>query len=228
VQTEIRGQAISIALDLAQRRALLVANALDGAPTPLVVVVVVWLVVILFGFGLIAPRLDRTAACSSPPRRCAAPSFLLELYHPFDGPLRIRRADHSSARAAGKLSDVRTRQRAPRPKHRDCADQVRRDPHAPARHARAQSHADDHPRKRRLENAYWMSSSSTRACSAASTRIKPRRGNSRSMITYTVSDRMRERQDVDQLRFLLADVSYPISTGPRGYPASNINTTSGA
>ena len=94
VQTELRGQATSIALDLAQRRALLVANALDGPPTPLVVVVVVWLVVVLFGFSLIAPRgsialLSLLIAAASV---CGAIVLLLELYHPFDGPLRISSA----------------------------------------------------------------------------------------------------------------------------------------
>ncbi len=94
LQTEIRGQATSIALDLAQRRALLVANALDGAPAPLLVVVVVWLVVILFGFSLIAPRgpIALLALLIAAASVCGAIVLLLELYHPFDGPLRISSA----------------------------------------------------------------------------------------------------------------------------------------
>ena len=94
VQTEIRAQATSIALDLAQRRALLVASALDGAPVPLLVVVVVWLVVILFGFSLIAPRslIALLALLIAAGSVCGAIVLLLELYHPFDGPLRISSA----------------------------------------------------------------------------------------------------------------------------------------
>jgi hypothetical protein len=91
LQTEIRGQATSLALDLAQRRALLVANALDGAPAPLIAVVVVWLVVILFGFSLLAPRgpIALLALLVAAASVCGAIVLLLELYHPFDGPLRI-------------------------------------------------------------------------------------------------------------------------------------------
>ncbi len=94
LQTQIRGQAANIALDLAQRRALLVANALEGAPTPLVVVVVVWLIVILFGFSLIAPRgpIAVLALLIAAASVCGAIVLLLEFYHPFDGPLRISSA----------------------------------------------------------------------------------------------------------------------------------------
>jgi hypothetical protein len=94
LQTEIRAQATNIALDVAQRRALLVANALNGAPTPLLVVVVVWLVVILFGFSLIAPRgpIALLALFLAAASVCGAIVLLLEFYRPFDGPLRISSA----------------------------------------------------------------------------------------------------------------------------------------
>jgi len=94
LQTEIRSQATSLALDLAQRRALLVANALDGAPVPLLVVVVIWLVVILFGFSLLAPRgpIALLALLVAAGSVCGAIVLLLEFYHPFDGPLRISSA----------------------------------------------------------------------------------------------------------------------------------------
>jgi hypothetical protein len=91
LQTEIRSQATSLALDIAQRRALLVAHALDGAPVPLLVVVVTWLVVILFGFSLLAPRspIALLALLIAAGSVCGAIVLLLEFYHPFDGPLRI-------------------------------------------------------------------------------------------------------------------------------------------
>jgi hypothetical protein len=94
LQTEIRTQATSLALDLAQRRALLVANALDGPPAPLLVVVVAWLVVILFGFSLLAPRssVALLALLVAAASVCGAIVLLLELYRPFDGPLRISNA----------------------------------------------------------------------------------------------------------------------------------------
>jgi hypothetical protein len=94
VQTEIRSQAITLALELAQRRALLVANALNGPPTPLLVVVVAWLVVILFGFSLLAPRsaIALLALFIAAASVCGAIVLLLEFYHPFDGPLRISSA----------------------------------------------------------------------------------------------------------------------------------------
>ena len=94
LQTEIRSHATSLALDLAQRRALLVATALDGAPVPLLVVVVVWLVVILLGFSLLAPRspIALLALLIAAGSVCGAIVLLLEFYHPFDGPLRISSA----------------------------------------------------------------------------------------------------------------------------------------
>jgi len=86
LQTEIRSHA--------QRRALLVATALDGAPVPLLVVVVVWLVVILLGFSLLAPRspIALLALLIAAGSVCGAIVLLLEFYHPFDGPLRISSA----------------------------------------------------------------------------------------------------------------------------------------
>ena len=62
--------------------------------------VVAWLVVILFGFSLIAPRgpialLSLFLAAGSV---CGAIVLLLEFYHPFDGPLRLSSAPIIQAR----------------------------------------------------------------------------------------------------------------------------------
>jgi hypothetical protein len=98
LQTEIRGQAVSLELDIAERRSLLVAQA-QGASIPPLVVVVLWLIAILFGFSLIAPRspVALLALLVAAASASGAIYLVLELHHPFDGLLRISSAPLTEA-----------------------------------------------------------------------------------------------------------------------------------
>ena len=91
IHTELKGEATRLALDLAEGRALLVSRALTGVSTPLLMIVVSWLVLILFGFSLLAPR--NLVATLSLTFAAAAVSgailLMLEFYSPFDGMIRI-------------------------------------------------------------------------------------------------------------------------------------------
>ena len=91
MHTELKGEATNLTLELAEGRALLVSRALTGVSTPLLVIVVSWLVLILFGFSLLAPR--NLVATLSLAVAAAAVSgavlLMLEFYSPFDGMIRI-------------------------------------------------------------------------------------------------------------------------------------------
>jgi len=91
LQMELKSHLVSLALDIAERRALLVAQSADGVPAQLLGVVVTWLVVILFGFSFLAPRshIALMALIVAAAAVCGAIFLLLELHHPFDGLVRI-------------------------------------------------------------------------------------------------------------------------------------------
>src|SRR5688572_29024871 len=55
-QGALKAKAADLTLELAEGRALLVSRALAGVSTPLLVIVVSWLFLILFGFSVLAPR----------------------------------------------------------------------------------------------------------------------------------------------------------------------------
>jgi hypothetical protein len=88
---ELKTHLVSLSLDLAERRSLLVAQSAGSDPTQLLVVVVGWLVVILFGFSFLAPRshIALMALLVAAISVCGAIFLLLELHHPFDGLVRI-------------------------------------------------------------------------------------------------------------------------------------------
>jgi hypothetical protein len=90
-QGELKAKAADLTLDLAEGRALLVARALEGVSTPLLVIVVGWLVLILFGFSVLAPRnvVATVALTIAAAAVSGAMLLLLEFYEPFDGLIRI-------------------------------------------------------------------------------------------------------------------------------------------
>jgi hypothetical protein len=99
LQTEIRGQALTLALDIAQSRSLLIAEGLRSTLSPPLILIVSWLIVILLGFSLIAPRnpVAFFALLIAAASACGAIFLLLELRHPFDGVLRISSAPLTEA-----------------------------------------------------------------------------------------------------------------------------------
>jgi hypothetical protein len=90
-QTDLKQKATDLALELVEHRYLLVAQASGGLSTPLLVVVISWLVLILFGFSLLAPRngVATLALIVSAVSVCGAVFLLIELYGPFDGLIQI-------------------------------------------------------------------------------------------------------------------------------------------
>jgi hypothetical protein len=102
-KSALKGRAENLTFELAEGRALLVSRALAGASTPLLVIVVGWLVLILFGFSLLAPRnaVARAALTAAAVAVCGALLLLLEYYDPFDGLIRI-----SSAPMAASISQI--------------------------------------------------------------------------------------------------------------------------
>ncbi|HEX7236246.1 MAG TPA: hypothetical protein VF405_04735 [Gammaproteobacteria bacterium] len=90
-QADVKARATDLAFELIEGRSLLVALAAGGVSVPVLILVVSWLVVILFGFSLLAPRNAVTAVALivSAAAVCGAVLLLLEFYRPFDGLIRI-------------------------------------------------------------------------------------------------------------------------------------------
>jgi len=93
-QRNLKNQAQSIAMNLAQTRWLLYAQAESSVSTPLIIIVVFWLTINFITFGLFAPRnatvvvtLFLCAAAVS-----GAILLILEMYNPFGGLMHISNA----------------------------------------------------------------------------------------------------------------------------------------
>ena len=87
----LKAQAISQAIELGQVRSLMDAESTSSISKPMLAVVVVWLVMIFFGFSLIAPPNGTTKFALVASTLCAAGAIylILELDRPFDGLMRI-------------------------------------------------------------------------------------------------------------------------------------------
>ncbi len=91
VQRAIQGQAVTIALGLAQTRWLMYEQSATPVPMPMLVVLVLWLTVIFLSFGLFAPR-NATVVISlfvSAMSVSCAILLILEMYRPFAGLIQI-------------------------------------------------------------------------------------------------------------------------------------------
>jgi hypothetical protein len=90
-QADLKSKAADLTLELAESRALLVSRALTGVSMPLLVIVLAWLVLILFGFSLLAPR-NATATVALTVAAAAVSGailLMLEFHRPFDGLIQI-------------------------------------------------------------------------------------------------------------------------------------------
>jgi hypothetical protein len=90
-QRSLKAQASSILVEMGQLRTLLAAQSVPSISKPLLVVVVAWLVVILIGFGTVAPP-NATALLSlmvAALSVSAAVFLILELDRPLTGSIRI-------------------------------------------------------------------------------------------------------------------------------------------
>jgi hypothetical protein len=90
-QRMLKGQVTTLMVDLGQLRALLVAQSIPSISKPMLIILVSWLVVIFFGFSLLAPpNATTTLALVASAFSVAGAIFLiLELDHPFGGLIRI-------------------------------------------------------------------------------------------------------------------------------------------
>jgi hypothetical protein len=78
-------------IQLAEFRALVQAQAVSAVSKPLLIALVIWLVVIFFGFSLLAPpnAISRLALVAGAFSVSCAVMIILELDYPFSGIVRI-------------------------------------------------------------------------------------------------------------------------------------------
>src|SRR5262249_7876166 len=90
-QRSLKAQALSLAIEVAQLRSLLMAQSVASISRPLLIVVICWLFVIFLSFSVIAPPNNTaTAALVISTLSVAGAIFMiLELDHPFGGLIRI-------------------------------------------------------------------------------------------------------------------------------------------
>jgi hypothetical protein len=90
-QRALKAEAATLMVDLGQLRSLLQAQAIPSISRPLLIALVSWLVVIFFGFSLVAPPNATTtlALVASAFSVACAVFLILELDHPLSGLIRI-------------------------------------------------------------------------------------------------------------------------------------------
>jgi hypothetical protein len=90
-QRALKAQVATLMVDLGELRSLLVAQSIPSISKPMLMILVSWLVVIFFGFSLIAPpNATTTLALVASAFSVACAIFLiLELDHPFGGLIHI-------------------------------------------------------------------------------------------------------------------------------------------
>jgi len=90
-QRKLKEEATSLATDLGQLRSLLAAQAVPSISTPMLIILVAWLVVIFLGFSVLAPPNATTilALMVSALAVSGAIFLILELDEPFGGLIRI-------------------------------------------------------------------------------------------------------------------------------------------
>jgi hypothetical protein len=90
-QRTLKAQVTTLMVDLGQLRALLVAQSIPSISKPMLIILVSWLVVIFFGFSLLAPPNATTtlALVASAFSVACAVFLILELDQPFGGLMHI-------------------------------------------------------------------------------------------------------------------------------------------
>jgi hypothetical protein len=90
-QRALKTQVETLMVDLGQLRLLLVAQSIPSISKPMLIILISWLIVIFFGFSLIAPpNATTTLALVASAFSVACAIFLiLELDHPFGGVIHI-------------------------------------------------------------------------------------------------------------------------------------------
>src|SRR5438045_1452575 len=90
-QRALKTQAASFMVQLAELRSLVQAQAVSSVSKPLLIALILWLVVIFFGFSLLAPSTATStfALIAGAFSVACAVFIILELDHPFAGVIRI-------------------------------------------------------------------------------------------------------------------------------------------
>jgi hypothetical protein len=90
-QRALKGQLTTLMVDLGELRLLLVAQSIPSISMPMLIILISWLVVIFFGFSLIAPPNATTmlALIASAFSVACAIFLILELDQPFGGVIHI-------------------------------------------------------------------------------------------------------------------------------------------
>jgi hypothetical protein len=90
-QRALKAQLATLLVELGELRSLLVAQSIPSISEPMLIILVSWLVVIFFGFSLVAPpNATTTLALVASAFSVAGAIFLiLELDHPFGGLIHI-------------------------------------------------------------------------------------------------------------------------------------------
>jgi hypothetical protein len=90
-QRTLKAQVTTLLVDLGQLRSLMLAQSIPSISEPMLVILLSWLVVIFFGFSLIAPPNATTvlALVASAFSVAGAIFLILELDHPFGGVIHI-------------------------------------------------------------------------------------------------------------------------------------------
>jgi hypothetical protein len=90
-QRTLKTQVQSLVVDLGQLRSLLIAQSIPSISEPMLIILVSWLVVIFFGFSVIAPPNATTmlASVASAFSVACAIFLILELDQPFNGLIHI-------------------------------------------------------------------------------------------------------------------------------------------
>ena len=90
-QRDLKTQATNLMVQLAELRALLQAQAIPSLSKPLLIALVAWLVVIFFGFSLLAPAnaTSYLALVAGAFSVACAVFIILELNYPFAGVIRV-------------------------------------------------------------------------------------------------------------------------------------------
>jgi hypothetical protein len=91
VQADVKGHALKLALEIARLRALLLAQSAQSISGGMPIAVICWLVIIFFGFGILAPPNATTSlALGAAAISVAGAVFLiLELDQPMDGWIKV-------------------------------------------------------------------------------------------------------------------------------------------
>jgi hypothetical protein len=91
MQRDLKVQAATLAMDLAQLRMMLLAQRVPSIPKPLLIAVICWLVVIFLSFGLLTPTNAMTtlALIAAAISVTSAVFLIMELDQPLGGMIRI-------------------------------------------------------------------------------------------------------------------------------------------